>query len=560
MRYLATAALCGTLLLAGCSQDMPSAPAEPDPEASAALRCITPGFPLKLALAQIVGTRTSPGLYPASRPRPLALALARVAEIAALWTLCKPAQAQAKVATHTTILLDDYRAGRLVGGTSEATATRVVAHTNTMWQGVGLQAPNIPVFPGTGTDFGFGLFTPGQELLVQTGSQNGAVRIPSNGFTETTLITIVQRATDPNPFEGTAENVFPPFYEIVASNASNTHYLANGTSAIVGFCVDDELFPAILSMADPAIAHIAVPEGTNPGGFEILDDASTAGLGLDCPTPEGFGSLFDGGLKGFASTAPRLLRTAAASLFLPTRAEAAASALGKTGLGGLARSLSPFGVVDRAGEEVGSLFHLDPEFSSEPVSNTVTRRVQLVSGESSVEGAEVTFTTEDGFLGNETGQQVVTTDADGQATVSWTLPEFPSVYTLTASVPGSSISFTVAGANDGQLTPLSCELEDRIRSLNSNKPVTVTFSNGFSTGGPSITTFWLDYSGQRVFYNSLNPGQSYEQGTFVTHPWIVITPDDPENPDDSEECYGIFLPLSPDEGTFGGTVTISPTF
>jgi hypothetical protein len=187
-------------------------------------------------------------------------------------------------------------------------------------------------------------------LLVKTGSSNGAVRIPANGFNQTTLISIVLRPPTPNPFAGEEEDVFPPFYEIVASNAAGTHNLTNGAFAIVGFCVDDAINPEILDLNDPAIAHIAVNEPPL-GGFEILDNAPAGDynlLGLDCEqfSPP-IGSLFDGGLRSFASKAPQYLSNALASVFLPAKVEAAV-AVGKTGLGGLARSLSPFGVVDRS--------------------------------------------------------------------------------------------------------------------------------------------------------------------------------------------------------------------
>ena len=560
MRKLAFAALCGVLVLAGCGDDSRPAPMEPDPEASAAIRCIQPGFPLKLALEQIAGTRTTTGLYPKSRPRPLALALARVAEIAALWTFCKPAQAQAKLAVHVRILLNDFDAERLSGGTSQASANRVIAHVNTMFVAVGYDAPNLPIGPGTGTaGFGVGFFTPGQDLLVQTGPPggpaDGAVFIPGTGFSVPTIVTMVLRSD--NPFRESDPDVFPPFYEITASNTNPTPELNDGEVAVVGFCVEDALegFPT-----DPVIAHIQFN-----GVFERLpdaDDEQYLELGLDCSR---FGSeisdasLFKGGLRGFAYAAPRVLLGAVEAIFLPTKAEAVAVA--KTGLGGLARNLSPFGVTDRLVEEV-SLSHVDPEFSSAEASTNVVRRVQLLSGESSVQNAPVTFSTLDGSLGNEAAEQIVMTDADGQASVTWVLPTFPGVYTLSASVPGSSLTFTVAGADDGELTPLSCSLEGTIKSLNSFTPVNVTFTNNLVEDDVSV--FWLNFGGLREFpfegggigvpYAVLNPDESYVQGTFVTHPWILTSPGEPDT------CHGIFLPLSPSEGSFGGTVTISETF
>jgi hypothetical protein len=562
MRKLAFAALCGVLVLAGCGDDSRTSPMEPAPEADAAIRCIQPGFPLASVVVQIAGTKKSPGLYPLSRPRPLALALARAAEIAALWTLCKPDPARAKVAQFTQILLADFAAGRLTNFTSPPfTGQRVSTLINTLFIGVKLPPPNLQLTSPTGSTFGVGFFTPNQPLLVQArnpaGQVDGAVSLEGGAFTVPTIITFVSRPNFPQR-EGDPE-VFPPFYEITASNTNPTPELEAGQFAVVGFCVEDALpgFPS-----DPVIAHIRFD-----GLFERLLDLENTDqyddLELSClpfGAELGFGSLFKGGFKDFATTAPRYFRAATAALFLPAKAEAAA-AVGKTGLGGLARSLSPFAVTERLVE--GSLSHIDPEFSSAEANTNVVRRVQLISGESSVQNAPVTFSTEDGSLGNEDTEQIVMTDADGQASVTWVLPSFPGVYTLSASVPGSSLTFTVAGADDGELTPLSCSLEGTIKSVNSFTPVDVTFTNNLV--GDDISVFWLNFDGQREYpfegggigvpYAVLNPDESYVQGTFVTHPWIVTTPGDPET------CYGIFLPLSPGvEDSFGGTVTISDTF
>ena len=44
---------------------------------------------------------------------------------------------------------------------------------------------------------------------------------------------------------------------------------------------------------------------------------------------------------------------------------------------------------------------------------------------------------------------------------------------------------------------------------------------------------WLNFDGQRVFYRALQPGESYAQPTFVTHPWISATSND--------VCQAIYL-------------------
>ncbi len=341
--HLTIAAVIGVLALAGCSDNGQQAPTEPRVQLDKGVPCPSTVFPLSTARAQITA------LYPAGTLRNAALA--KAADIAKRWSQCKVADPQSKVVAFVNTLLSDFRAGRLtVYSTSPTTAERVSALINTMYSGVGFGTPNLPVDPTTGTDFGIGFFTPGRPLLVRSNLNDLAVSLPSNAFTETTAITILLRPNSPNPFDGTGQTVLPPFVEITASNLSGTHYLTNGR-AVVGFCVDEE---TLAGLNDPAIAHLAVAEGTHPGGFEVLDEASSTqynALGLNCEqfVPPEIGSLFDRGLKGFVSAAPRAAarwaHDAAASLVLPGRLEAA---VGKKGLGGLPTSLSPFGVTDRA--------------------------------------------------------------------------------------------------------------------------------------------------------------------------------------------------------------------
>jgi von Hippel-Lindau disease tumor supressor len=38
----------------------------------------------------------------------------------------------------------------------------------------------------------------------------------------------------------------------------------------------------------------------------------------------------------------------------------------------------------------------------------------------------------------------------------------------------------------------------------------------------AVDIYWIDYSGNRVFYNSLSAGTFYFQDTFLTHPWLVV--------------------------------------
>lgn len=67
------------------------------------------------------------------------------------------------------------------------------------------------------------------------------------------------------------------------------------------------------------------------------------------------------------------------------------------------------------------------------------------------------------------------------------------------------------------LEPIARGISDAIVG---DTPTSIRFVNQ-SPGVRNI--IWLDYTGHRVFYNSLQPGQSYVQQTFLTHPWLITT-------------------------------------
>jgi hypothetical protein len=96
-----------------------------------------------------------------------------------------------------------------------------------------------------------------------------------------------------------------------------------------------------------------------------------------------------------------------------------------------------------------------------------------------------------------------------------------------APVPGSETP------NDPNRTgqDASCASEHSLKSLNGNKSITLTFRN---LSSDAISAYWLDYGGKRVFYRRLNGGDSYDQPTYISHPWVFV--------DTSGKCRKIFLP------------------
>ncbi len=92
-----------------------------------------------------------------------------------------------------------------------------------------------------------------------------------------------------------------------------------------------------------------------------------------------------------------------------------------------------------------------------------------------------------------------------------------------------------SGANQ-QLQPQSCSYEGHIKSIAAfSTPAAIQFVNASTT--LSFQVFWLDYNGNRVFYATLGPGQSYVQQTFLTHPWVIA------DTSPAAACQQIYLPL-----------------
>lgn len=86
----------------------------------------------------------------------------------------------------------------------------------------------------------------------------------------------------------------------------------------------------------------------------------------------------------------------------------------------------------------------------------------------------------------------------------------------------------------------SCGAEATSQSLNSNTPTSFTLTNHTSE---TLSLFWLNFQGQRVHYTDVDPGQSKDQKTFVTHPWVVADP--------GGNCIRLFLVTTPVTITIG---------
>lgn len=71
-----------------------------------------------------------------------------------------------------------------------------------------------------------------------------------------------------------------------------------------------------------------------------------------------------------------------------------------------------------------------------------------------------------------------------------------------------------------ELKTLPASAETGLHSLHSLHDTKIFFVN---TRAAPVLVYWIDYTGQRVFYQNLPPGVGYVQPTYVTHPWVITT-------------------------------------
>lgn len=90
-----------------------------------------------------------------------------------------------------------------------------------------------------------------------------------------------------------------------------------------------------------------------------------------------------------------------------------------------------------------------------------------------------------------------------------------STSTSTSAAPALTPSTNVAGA---ELTHLPVDRVGDVRAEESQTPITLTIVN--HSPAP-VRLQWIDFEGKSVEYNQVAPGQTVEQPTFATHPWLV---------------------------------------
>jgi hypothetical protein len=85
---------------------------------------------------------------------------------------------------------------------------------------------------------------------------------------------------------------------------------------------------------------------------------------------------------------------------------------------------------------------------------------------------------------------------------------------------------SVAAGNPVPEPHSSCETENSQRSQEGVAQAELTVIN---LTDATFDLFWLDYDGERVFYQAIPPSSTRPQPTWVTHPWILA--------DEAGTCY-----------------------
>jgi von Hippel-Lindau disease tumor supressor len=73
--------------------------------------------------------------------------------------------------------------------------------------------------------------------------------------------------------------------------------------------------------------------------------------------------------------------------------------------------------------------------------------------------------------------------------------------------------------------------EKGIKSVSHDVEATLKFVN---KSGKTVKVYWLDYEGDRKLYQTLQDGESYDQPTYLTHPWVIT--------DENDDAWYVYFP------------------
>jgi CSLREA domain-containing protein len=103
-------------------------------------------------------------------------------------------------------------------------------------------------------------------------------------------------------------------------------------------------------------------------------------------------------------------------------------------------------------------------------------------------------------------------------TVSTGTSDGPVVLRSAETASRALASATAVARTQALAADSNCDITQP-RSIEGTTPSTILFVN---ESGRTVDLYWLDYEGQRVFYQTIPAGESREQPTWITHPWVTI--------------------------------------
>lgn len=424
LRRLPLAVVSLALLAAACSDPAgPTPPAAQNPTIDAAAAAAACPNDVAVLKQIIVLFPSAGGLEAVAEIKFLAIRVAMA--------LRKPGTAQTLAYNLTDWTLKLYADGRLAGGKSALTQSRVATLVSAIYCAAGLPDPALPP-SSLGTDGAVALIMPATTTptTVVTPTHFAGITVAGGSVTQPTLITVT-RLPDTQRLL-TPLDQYPLYYQFTASPA-----LPFGADAVVGVCIANTLNPPDLGRL--RVAH-NVPD-PNPTTIEILPlapapflDCTNATLSLSPHASFGEFAMWGLGKVGHAL----------ARAISPTPLFAS---YGAAGLGGTTRKLSPFGVVDTLLTVTAvSSTSLSGSAGAAVAAGDLPRvRVATPLG-LPVVNYPVTFSVPSTSQGTITGGSA-TTDANGQAAVtSWTLGADPRPDSVFAQVAPPHLNSGVQGS------------------------------------------------------------------------------------------------------------------
>lgn len=256
-------------------------------------------------------------------------ALAQIADIRHQIALGATAQARSKALTLVDFTMTSFGDGKLVGGTSATAGNAASRLVNSLYQLVGMDAPNLP--DGALSNDGVAKVVGPEGAMIVTPSGAAGVQIPPGAFDQSVLVTVTRLATPPTPGTGplpTTLKQYPPYYDFSTFPAVAQF----GDSARVGVCqVTDPASPLY-----PPEPHDRLRLAHTVGAtIQILDRVGVNDF-LRCTNVSASIAPSGGWRTALSALARRVI-----GRLIPVSLYAAHG-----GLGGKVKSFSPFGAVD----------------------------------------------------------------------------------------------------------------------------------------------------------------------------------------------------------------------